>query len=136
MLTSPGHPQPDCTPDVDPHKAHRPTRDTRHAYRATRDKHTRRTHNVLKLAYQALMCLRHCLMSHKPRGLWCLHARYFCQQWCGPPWPLAHGMSMRTYRLTQSSREASMETALALARAAYVVSHSSWVILAMTDMPC
>ena len=47
---------------------------------------------------------------------------------------LAHGMSMRTHRLTQSSREASTETALALARVAYMVSHSSWVILAMTNM--
>ena len=52
---------------------------------------------------------------------------------------LAHGMSMRTHRLTQSlrdEREASIETALALARAAYMISHSSWVILAMTDMLC
>ena len=31
----------------------------------------RRTHNFLKLTYQALMCLRHCLMVHKPHGLWC-----------------------------------------------------------------
>ena len=48
--------------------------------------------------------------------------------------PLAHGMSMRPYRLTQSSREASIETALALARAADMVSHRSRVILEMTDM--
>ena len=52
---------------------------------------------------------------------------------CGP---LAHGMSMRPYRLTQSSREASLETALALARAAAMVSHRSRVILEMTDMLC
>ena len=52
---------------------------------------------------------------------------------CGPS---AHDMSMRPYRLTQSSREASLETALALARAAAMVSHRSRVILGMTDMLC
>ena len=33
------------------------------------------------------MCLRHCLLSHKPRGQYCLHARYFCQCLRCAPWP-------------------------------------------------
>ena len=102
MLTSPGHPQPDCTPDVDPHKAHRPKRDTGHAYRATRDKHTRRTHNVFKLAHRALISLRHGLMVPKPRGLWCLHARCFVK---GGVIPHGHLGTRHEHADTQANAE-------------------------------
>ena len=102
MLASPGHPQPDCTPGADPHKAHRSKRDTEHAYRATRDKHTRRTQKVLKLAYRAVTCLRHCLLSHQPRGQCCLHARYFCQCLRCALWPFG---SRREHAAIQTNAE-------------------------------
>ena len=80
----PGQPQPVRTPDVDSHQANGPTRDKHAEPHGTS---TRDTHNVLKLAHQALMCLRYCLLSHKPRGQYCLHARYFCQCLRCAPWP-------------------------------------------------